>query len=160
CDDGEDDDGDGRVDCEDPTCGVRAPCCTPACPVTDLGSELGLDLAHGDFATHCLTDHAPSCRIPLHVPTAAFAFTAPERGTHVFDTQGSTLETSLSLYEGTACEAAVLTNEVACAAEFSVNDLHFTETRARLEAGTTLVIAVAPMAEGDVGRYQINAYKL
>lgn len=141
CDDGRDDDGDGKVDCDDTDCD-GASACVVECWDDDLGEALGASVASGAGSGD---DGEGSCGGSNSVDTF-FAWTAPASDTFVFDTVGSTADTTLWIAADT-CDGA----ELACD-----TDTFGTSSQAEvtLSAGDTVVIGV----EGS-GSWVLNAWQ-
>lgn len=92
CDDGEDNDNDGLIDCEDPACADAAPC-LPMCPMQILDPVVpGLASTTGK-----LNQFAPSCVKDSSAPDVSFEFTPLETRSYTFRTLGSTFDTVLSV---------------------------------------------------------------
>jgi hypothetical protein len=94
CSDNQDNDGDGATDCADPDC-IGATNCMGACPGVDLGSVLGANVANASSAGW--PDNFSACS--GSGPEVTFTWTAPTNGTYVFDTNGSTYDTVLHLWD-------------------------------------------------------------
>ena len=101
CDDGVDDDSDGLTDCDDPDCALS--CANTTCADGDLGTATGLRM----FAA--LIDDRPDSYPPgdcvgigsgAGSPDIALHWEAPSAGDYVFSTEGSSFDTTLSLYPG------------------------------------------------------------
>ncbi|HWB80367.1 MAG TPA: hypothetical protein VG755_35625, partial [Nannocystaceae bacterium] len=125
------------------------------CPGIDLGNTVP-QTVFGD-TTGELDKLDPSCDYagppPFNAPDVAYSFTAPEDGEYVFDTNGSVLDTVLTVLDGAACNAP----EVACSDNFQ-----FFQTSAlsvALSAGETITVAVDG-AFSQFGSFQLNVSQL
>lgn len=79
------------------------------CDGTNLGSMLGESLAAGELGeiSHVATTCAGEV---VDGPDQVFAWTAPDDGTYVFDTNGSDVDTGIELLE-TDCETVIACND-------------------------------------------------
>ena len=144
CDDGVDDDVDGRLDCADPDCALSAAC---ACAGIDVGSRVGLAIASGTMAGR--TDSARGACGGAGLTDATIAWTAPSSGTFSFDTTGSNRDN----------DTLVHVHRATCAgAELACNDnTSGTQSAARvtLAAGERVVVVVE--SRNPTLAWQLNA---
>jgi hypothetical protein len=131
CEDGEDNDGDGLVDCDDPDCESDAACME--CPSEDLEQATGTHLV--DNVAFDEDTRTGSCGGEGSEST--YAWTAPESGRYSFDTVGAYRDTVLYALDGD-CEG----EELACSDD--ITDLGSGRSGFSLdvEAGDELVIVV------------------
>jgi len=152
CTDGLDEDGDGATDCGDADCALEAACAAATCAHGDLGSQLGVGLWVGSILGRP-NDYPPGDCTPLgggdETPDIAFAWTAPEAGTYVVSTYGSSFDTILTVL-GADCDPV---DELAC--DDDGPGVATSELTVALEAGQSVVIVInayepfEPDAPGD-----------
>jgi hypothetical protein len=126
CDDGNDNDMDGTIDCEDPDCVGHAACCESRCPLTDLGSRVGLAVAEGSSYGLCDSIHISGCGPETSGATlgdATYRFEAPADGRYDIDAFGSDYALNVSVYAAATCEEIELRSRLACNAGFRVSSL-------------------------------------
>lgn len=147
CTDGEDNDLDGLVDCDDEaSCGDDEACIVITCPDVDLGSVTGPAVASG--STDDANDFTDgSCANNNDTPEVAFSWTAPLAGDFEFDTIGSDYDTSLYLLDGCFGE------ELACDDDDGPDTLS-SITRTMAE-GETIIINVSGFRR-NTGDYVLN----
>ena len=88
CDNGQDDDGDGAFDCLDADC-LNDPACPP-CNGIEMGSALGRGLLEGDIDAEAPSDFEPGfCGGADGQPEEVFRWTAPFAGYFDFEATGS-----------------------------------------------------------------------
>ncbi|MCB9760468.1 MAG: alkaline phosphatase [Alphaproteobacteria bacterium] len=130
CENGVDDDGDGRTDCDDPDCAQDEACWT--CDPEDLGSDIGAAVVSS--ITPAVNQLAGSCGGD-DGGESVFLWTAPEAGWYAFDTMDCYRDTVLYLLDG-GCEGP----EIAC------NDQPSSTVRsvvaAELDVGQRLAVVV------------------
>ncbi|MCA9608315.1 MAG: hypothetical protein KC619_22050, partial [Myxococcales bacterium] len=146
--DGADDDGDGATDCDDADCAFFAACAAATCAHGSLGRQTGVGLFRGTLDGRS-NDYPPGDCTPLgggdETPDIALAWTAPADGTYVISTQGSSIDTILSVL-GPSCDPV---NELACDDDESPLDTSRLEIT--LEADQTVVIVVNAYDAEDAG---------
>ena len=106
CDDGFDNDGDGTVDCADVDCGWHE-ICAPTCPTADAGSATGSAIVVGTTLGAGQDPVMSVCGL-ITGEQVEIGWTAPSTGDYTVDTEGSVINTVLSVYEG-GCGGAELT---------------------------------------------------
>ncbi|MCA9526625.1 MAG: hypothetical protein KC549_10060 [Myxococcales bacterium] len=147
CTNGEDDDRDGLVDCDDPDCRWRWECVERldplTCPDQDLGDFVGTIEGDTRAATN---DMRVPCLGAGVARDVAYAWTAPGAGTWAFDTAGSPYDTAL--FALTGCEGAVL----ACNDDWYGLQSHL---ELDLEAGQSIVLVVSGYGDAS-GPYQLT----
>ncbi|MEM1415112.1 MAG: MopE-related protein [Myxococcota bacterium] len=136
CDDGVDNDCNGAADCDDLAC-AGAPACGGACDAASIFGE-GTPLVSGTTAG-ASNRFSPSCASDSIAGDAVFQWTAPDRGTFVFSTEGSAFPTALSLRS--ACPGL----EVACDAGGASSRL---EVEVELREQLFVVVDGAGVGEG------------
>jgi hypothetical protein len=119
------------------------------CPGTDLGTALGTPVVTGTTEQRG-DSYAGSCGGSTQ-SEAVYEWTAPETGTFVFDTAGSTLDTVLYARQGCSGE------ELACNDDTTVGSGSSTLQLA-LDAGTTLTLFVD--GSFSVGAFELNIRRL
>jgi hypothetical protein len=131
CDNGDDDDDDGDIDCADTDCVGDAACEEPeACWDLDAGDELGFEIQSGTAAGN---DGRGSCGSSSTADTFV-TWTAPATDTFVFDTVGSSADTTLWVVADT-CDG----EELACDEDTFGSDAQVTIALTR---GDEIVIGV------------------
>ncbi len=143
CDNGEDDDFDGNVDCFDSDC-TADPACVATCPDETIGSAVGDGVATGD-TTDLSNDFAGSCGGTIG-PDTSVAWTAPADGTYVVDTNGSAYDNRLYARLGCGGE------ELDC--DFETGDA-VTTIRFFAEAGDEVVFFVDGV-DDSAGEWVLN----
>ena len=131
---GEDGCGGSCGDCpEGEKCSDEGACFT-FCPVEDLGNQTGDAVGSGSTQGRD-DDFSPSCLNSSDAGDMTYLWQAPETGTFVFDTDGSSFDTALTLLSG-----GCLGDELAC------DDDGGESTRSRIEVelneGDALVIVI------------------
>jgi hypothetical protein len=103
-----DNDRDGAVDCDDSDCANDMACLVvPNCPDADLGSLVGAPVI-ADSTIGQGNDFTPLCLGSMsNASDVAYFWRAPQAGTWVFDTIGSTYDTVLSILRGTCSGGAL-----------------------------------------------------
>jgi hypothetical protein len=105
CEGGVDDDGNGLTDCADLPCAQVPPCVFRACPMAVLGSALGTPVAIGSTLS-AGNDFAPPC-VAFAYSDREYVWTAPQAGTYVFDTAGSSFNPVLLVLDGVCAGEAL-----------------------------------------------------
>ena len=93
CGDGRDNDGNGTQDCGDPACATEPACC----PTGNLMSSLGMSVASGTLTG--ASGNLGGCSAAG--PEMTYSWVAPHTGGFIFDTEGSPIDTVISLREAT-----------------------------------------------------------
>lgn len=118
----------------------------PPCPMLDLGSTVP------QTVTGTTADAAdvlrPSCGSG-GAGEVTYSFTAPAAGTYVVDTFGSSLDTVLSVLDGSCSGAVLACNDNAAGSEQSRMTLELAE-------GQTIVLLVDGSAAGASGDFTLN----
>jgi hypothetical protein len=104
CEDGVDNDIDGKKDCADADCAM-APACPEACIFADLGKALGQKVAQGTTASGLSVLGGP-CGGGT-AKEMAYRWKAPIDGIYAFDTAGSSFDTVLYLLDGNCAGQAL-----------------------------------------------------
>ena len=131
CANGDDDDGDGDTDCLDSDCAGDAACEAPAeCWDMESNGDLGFQIATGSAMGN---EGQGSCDTANTADTFIH-WTAPSTDTFVFDTVGSTADTTLWVVADT-CEGT----EIACNKDTLGTD---SQVSVSLNRGDEIVIAV------------------
>jgi uncharacterized protein (DUF779 family) len=141
CADGNDEDEDGAVDCEDDDCD-----CT--CPLEHLGSVLGPAVYAGSTAAR--SDLGPGSCGGDGAADASFVWTAPKAGAFRIDTAGSSFDTLLRVQQGNVCGGA----EIAC--DDDTGPGLTSEIALVLAAGESIVITVDGGLPGALGDFVLN----
>jgi len=159
CGNATDDDGDGVADCGDADCALEAACAAATCAHGDLGSQVGFALYVGSILGRA-NDYPPGDCTPLgggdETPDIAFAWTAPEAGTYVVSTFGSSFDTILTVL-GDDCDPL---NELAC--DDDGPGVATSELELTVEAGQSVVIvlnAYRDFDEEDTGDAQLHIWR-
>ncbi len=142
CDDALDQDLDGLPDCVDDDCAAD-PACDEGCPERPLLGALPLIVTGNTYGR--AADLEATCGGAGSDTT--FAFRAPADGTYTFDTEGSLVDTVLSVLDG--CAGA----ELACD-----DDSAGTSSRVIVDlvAGQIVIVVVDTYAEGFGGPFQLR----
>ncbi|MEZ4318407.1 MAG: hypothetical protein R3F61_12925 [Myxococcota bacterium] len=122
-----------------------------AVPDGDLGSALGSSLASGDTcgAGH---DYVRSCgEFGTAGEDRGYRWSAPHDGTFVFDTLGSSFDTTLSARE----DCAVGDGELACNDDVNTGQLTQSRIQLALQTGQTIVLVVDTY-DSDCGEFVLN----
>ena len=158
CTDGEDNDGDGDVDCFDLDCATDAACEFVGCAEADLGTELGA-IASGDL-TEFPYAYTAGCGVASgdqpaggqNAPDVFYTWTAPFAGTFTFDTLGSDFDTLLAILDGD-CGG----DEFACNDDAFEGDIRTrSSVDVDLAAGELVTIALSGWGS-SVGDFILNA---
>ena len=94
CGDSRDNDGDGLSDCDDADCAEDAACIV--CYEQDLGTAFGAEVATGSTAGQG-NDRDPSCTDHSGIEDVVFRWEVPSTGTWAFSTDGSVIDSVLTL---------------------------------------------------------------
>ncbi len=143
CSDGVDDEGDGDTDCMDADCAADVACCTDF----DLGSAVGAAVATG---TTSGDSHYDPCSAGGSGPEVLYLWTAPADGTYTFDTCDSGYDTTLWVNEsdGTCSGRNLACNDDSCGTRSSVS--------VTVTAGQRLVIGVDGYGPTSSGSYVLD----
>jgi hypothetical protein len=148
CGNGQDDDCDGLLHCEDPDCRTHA-ACSSSCPDGDLGSATGTAIAEG--RTRGAGDELQGRCSINEAEEVAWAWTAPRDGKYSFDTFGSDYDTVLYVRaDGCGGEPR------ACNDDSSGMQSKLT---VQAEAGQQFVIVVDGFRQAT-GHYVLNAHRI
>jgi len=144
CSDGLDDDGDGRIDCDDADCADTEACWT--CPQDDLGGAVGVDLWTGQADAGGFIEG--SCggagfEVPLR-------WTAPAAGWYSFDTTGIYDDTVLYVLEGDCAGAELACNDNIAGVRSAV--------AVELDAGQPVVAVVDAANAGEAIDVTLGVY--
>lgn len=153
CEDGRDDDDDGDVDCDDDDCAGDSACAGPdECWDLDVHEDLGASVASGTAAGN---DGDGSCGGSSTADTFV-TWTAPETDTYIFDTVGSTADTTLWVAADT-CDGT----ELACDTDTFGTD---SQVSVSLSRGEVVVVGVEASGgwvlnawQGDCPEYSIGS---
>jgi hypothetical protein len=151
CDDEDDDDGDGLVDCDDPDCANSPSCCDARCPLLDLGTTVGLRVAEGVLEGIC--SHIPTDGCGVYDEGSSgngdpvYRFEAPASARYEFDAFESEAHVSVGVFDATRCEDLAVATRLVCSPGVQ-------RTSVRLERGQVVLIVVD--AAVSTGRYVLN----
>nr|MBX2800786.1 hypothetical protein [Myxococcales bacterium] len=149
CDNGIDDDLDGVADCDDPQCSEFSTCQALACNTRPISSSTHLTgwLSGSDGSI------APSCGVESG-SERTYEFTAPTTSTYVFDLAGSSLPTTMAVYDG--CGGV----ELACATRSTGPDQDQGRIQMDLDIGDTVMVVVDAASASGRGRFQLTVDQL
>jgi len=155
CDDGEDEDGDGVTDCDDPDCELI--CALPPrdpptpCPDEDLGRQTGPATAQAPERP--AADRLNAFCTGQGRGDVAFTWTAPRDDHYLFNTIGSSFDTGLYLLEG-GCDGA----ELGCNERHpQIADGNAAAVELALAADQALTVVIDGMLLPD-GEYTLNIH--
>ena len=144
CSDGLDDDGDGRIDCDDADCADTEACWT--CPQDDLGGAVGVDLWTGQADAGGYiegTCGGAGFEVPLQ-------WTAPAAGWYSFDTTGIYDDTVLYVLDGDCDGAELACNDNIAGVRSAV--------AVELDAGQPVVAVIDAANAGEAIDVTLSAY--
>jgi len=152
CDDVQDNDGDGIIDCADQDCAMDPFCLNATGTCADAIGLLNSGLYEGSNF-HAPDNLAPSCagEGSGEVVYAAAVDAAVEL---CFDTVGSRFDTALYILEG-GCDGP----EVACADDINSGIVQQSQINLTLEPGSTYYVVVDGYEVGIEGSYVLNVYQ-
>jgi len=142
CTDGRDNDGNGTQDCGDPACATHPTCC----PTGDLMSGLGQSVASGTLMGASGT--LGGCGGPG--PEQTYSWVVPNTGGFIFDTEGSPIDTVISLRDAT-CDG----DNLGCDDDGGTGNT--SKVTSQLTAGEMLVVVVDSYGMG--GDFQLNIHE-
>jgi hypothetical protein len=149
CSDGVDNDGDGQIDCSDTEC-FADPLCAGMCPNSNLGSITGNNLAVGRNAgTGNNFPSTPGCGSSSSSgDDVSFAWQAPATACYEFDTDASTYNTVLRIFDTCGGTQQVCDDDGGVSTRSLI--------RRDLSAGQTMVVVVDGWSSFSSGTYVLD----
>ncbi len=139
CDDELDNDADFLIDCQDDSC-FGSEACTVECPDGTVMGELPVTVE--TVVPNRISGFESLCAGSFGAPERTFEFTAPEAGTYVFDTLGSSFDTVLAVFDG--CDGA----EIDCNDD---TEGVLSEVQLDMDAEETVLLVIDGYGPGDFG---------
>ncbi len=151
CTDGQDEDGDGAIDCADVDCAADPTCASSTCPSFDVGTDTGMSVLTGDL-TQAPTDNFQATCSTEGGNDLVVSWEADTTGCATFSTGSGSMDTILTVFDACPDVGGI---EMACNDDESTS-LYTSEVQYDVVSGDVYYIGIDSWAYSQSDEYSLD----